>query len=86
MWNRQLLSTIYKSTVIPVTCYTIALSVYSRGYSDRIESIIYQRETSMFTYTFNMIESAVFGYCIGMLYPVGIPATIGYLYATRHKD
>ena len=86
MWNRQLLSTFYKSTVIPVTYCTVALSVYSLGYSDMVESIIYHHKPNMITYTFNIIESSAFGCCIGIIYPVGIPATIGYLYTTRHKD
>ncbi len=71
---------------MPVTCCTVGLSVYSRGYSDRMESVINQHNISTFTYTCSMIESSLWGYCIGIMYPIGIPATIGYVYATRHKD
>ena len=27
-----------------------------------------------------MIESSLWGYCVGVMYPIGIPATIVYLY------
>lgn len=80
---RQLFNTIYRSTVTPVTYCTVGLSVYSRGYSDSIESIMYSREITMSTYAINMVESAFIGYCVGIAYPVGIPACIGYLYLTE---
>jgi hypothetical protein len=80
---RQLFNTIYRSTVTPVTYCTVGLSVYSRGYSDSIESIMYSREIAMSTYAINMVESAFIGYCVGIAYPVGIPASIGYLYLTE---
>lgn len=83
MLNMQILTKIYKPTVIPVTYCTVGLSVYSRGYSDRIENMIYKREITFFKYTVNLVESSLFGYCIGIMYPVGIPAYIGYLYLTE---
>jgi hypothetical protein len=80
MWNRQIIYKFYKTTVMPVTCCTVSLSVYSRGYSDRMESVINQHKTSTFIYVCNMIESSLWGYCVGVMYPIGIPATIVYLY------
>ena len=80
---RQLFNTIYRATVTPVTYCTVGLSVYSRGYSDSVESILYSREITMSKYTINMVESAIIGYCVGIAYPVGIPASIGYLYLTE---
>ena len=77
------LTTIYKSTVIPVTYCTVILSVYSRGYSDRMESLLYNREIPFLKYTLVFLESSLLGYCIGITYPVGIPASIGYLYLTE---
>ena len=86
MWNRQIISKLYKSTVVPVTYCTVGLSVYSRGYSDIIDIILHRPKLSIFKYTCSIIESSLWGYCIGITYPIGIPATIGYLYVTRHKD
>jgi hypothetical protein len=80
---RQLFNTIYRSTVTPVTYCTVGLSVYSRGYSDSVESILYSREITMSKYAINMVESAFIGYCVGIAYPIGIPASIGYLYLTE---
>ena len=76
------LTAIYKSTVIPITYCTVTLSVYSRGYSDRMESLLYNREIPFLKYATALFESSLVGYCIGIMYPVGIPAAIGYLYLT----
>jgi len=83
MWNKQLIYTIYNATVIPVTCCTVTLSVYSRGYSDTIGYVYDKQRLTFFQYANQIAQSAMVGYFIGIIYPVGIPACIGYLYMTE---
>ena len=83
MWSHKFLTTIYKATVIPVTMCTVTLSVYTAGYADHDDILRDRREFTMFQFARRTIESAMFGYCVGIMYPVGIPACIGYLYLTE---
>jgi hypothetical protein len=83
MLTQQLLTTIYKATVVPVTICSVTMSVYSRAYADEYDYAYGKRKFTMFQYMTGLTESTLFGYCIGTIYPVGIPALIGYLYLTE---
>lgn len=83
MFNRQLLTTIYKATVVPITICSVTMSVYSRAYSDEYDYAYGYRKFNMVEYFTGITESTLFGCCIGAFYPVGIPGLIGYLYLTE---
>jgi hypothetical protein len=79
----QLFTLFYKRTVTPITCCTVAFSVYTRGYSDGIQTYFGKLDTGIRQYLIGNIESALLGYIIGVTYPIGIPACIGYVYFTE---
>jgi hypothetical protein len=83
MFNRQLLTAFYKATVIPVTICSVTMSVYSRAYADEHDYTLGKRKFTMVQYLLGITESTLFGYCIGTIYPIGIPAVAGYLYLTE---
>lgn len=83
MFNRQLLTTIYKATVVPITICSVTMSVYSRAYSDEYDYAYEYRKFNLPEYITGITESTLFGCCVGAFYPVGIPALIGYLYLTE---
>lgn len=77
---QQLFTLFYKRTVKPVTYCTVAFSVYTRGYSDGIQTYFGKLPLGIQQYIVSNIESAFLGYIIGVTYPIGIPACIGYMY------
>ena len=85
MLNKQLFTAIYKATVIPVTCCTVPLSVYSRGYSDQCDRMLSKPPPpyTIYTHVISLLESGLLGYCIGITYPIGIPGIIAYIYLTE---
>ena len=83
MFSRHILTEFYKATVVPVTICSVTMSVYSRGYSDSYEFIYGKRQFTMVEYVASLVESTLFGCCIGATYPIGIPAVAGYLYLTE---
>ena len=83
MFNIQLLTAFYKATVIPVTICSVTMSVYSRAYADEYDYTLGKRKFTMVEYVSSLVESTLFGCCIGATYPIGIPAVAGYLYLTE---
>jgi hypothetical protein len=83
MFSRQLLTEFYRATVVPVTICSVTMSVYSRGYSDSYEFVYGKKKFTAVEYVTSLIESTLFGCCVGTTYPIGIPALAGYLYLTE---
>lgn len=67
---------VYSNTVKPVTACSFVVSVYSGGYSTGATDVIYNKMTPFMPFMVDIVYSAVLGICIGITYPISIPALL----------
>ena len=78
---------IFQKTVKPVTAIVTTFTVYSKGYYDAVTDLHLNRPPSFTGILLGITESSLFGYCIGMTYPVSVPIIIGSIaYISKEKN
>ena len=81
------MNTIYQKTVKPMTTLTTILTVYTKGYYDAVTDLQLNRAPSFTGILLGITESSLFGYCIGVTYPVSIPIIIcSFAYISKPKN
>jgi hypothetical protein len=76
----------YVKTVTPITCISVVVTVYSSGYSNGVELWFDDNKRLSFVpFVLDLAQSAVIGSCIGITYPVSIPAMVTYEYMDYRK-
>jgi hypothetical protein len=76
----------YAKTVRPVTGVCVVVSVYSNGYNNGVDWWVNDRRMTVIPFLMGLIKSAVIGSCIGITYPVSIPAVIALDYMEYRED
>jgi len=74
----------YRVTVKPVTALVTIFAVYAKGYYDAVTDLQFNRPPSFVGILLGITESSLFGYCVGMTYPISIPIVIVYLNKTKN--
>ena len=78
---------IYQKTVKPATAIITTFTVYTKGYYDAVTDLHLNRPPSFTGILLGITESSLFGYCIGVTYPVSVPIIIGSLvYISKEKN
>jgi hypothetical protein len=81
------MNSVFQKTVKPMTAFTTMLTVYTKGYYDAVTDLHLNRMPSFTSILLGVTESSLFGYCIGMTYPVSIPIIIGsFAYISKPKN
>lgn len=78
---------IYQKSVKPATAIITTFTVYTKGYYDAVTDLQLNRMPSFTGILRGVTESSLFGYCIGMTYPVSVPIIIGsFAYISKPKN
>jgi hypothetical protein len=81
------MNSIFQKTVKPVTAIITTCTVYTKGYYDAVTDLQFNRQPSFTGILLGVTESSLFGYCIGMTYPVSVPIIIGSIaYISKEKN